>query len=135
MFWLVCAVYYAIAVGALGVTSGLALKNLHWPDVVLWSGVGYVIVVIYLLVSGNTAIKITTGSWWAVLSAGLAITSLIALYVGLQHGSAAKVVTVGAAYPAVTVLLAALFLAEKLTAVHVIGVALVILGAMLISAF
>ena len=135
MFWLVCAIYYALSVGSLGVTSALALKNLRWPDLVLWSGLGYVLVVAILLATGNTAIKITTGSWWAILSAALAITGLISLYVGLQHGSAAKVVTVGAAYPAVTVLLAAIFLSEPLTFPHVMGVALVVAGAVLISAF
>jgi uncharacterized membrane protein len=135
MFWLVCAAYYVVSVGSLGVTSALALRSLHWPDLLLWSGIGYVLVVTFLLVSGTTPLKITTGTGWAVLSAGLAITALIALYVGLQHGSATKVVTVGAAYPAVTVLLASLFLSERLTVPHVAGVLLVVAGCVLISAF
>jgi uncharacterized membrane protein len=80
-------------------------------------------------------VRITSGSWWAVLSAGLAISALISLYVGLQDGSAAKVVTIGAAYPAVTVLLAALFLSEPLTVPHVVGVLLIIAGGVLIAAF
>lgn len=135
MIWLVCAIYYVVSVGGLGVTSALALRNLHWPDVVLWSGIAYILVVAFLLISGHTAIRMTTGSWWAVLSAALAVSGLIALYVGLQHGSVAKVVTVGAAYPAVTVLLAALFLSEALTVAHVAGVLLVVCGCVLISAF
>jgi uncharacterized membrane protein len=134
MVWLACALYYALSVGSLGVTSALALRNLRWTDLILWSGVGYVAVVVALVATGTTAVKISTGSWWAILSAGLAISGLVSLYVGLQHGSAAKVVTVGAAYPAVTVLLAALFLSEPLTVPHIIGVALVVAGCVLISA-
>lgn len=135
MVWLVCALYYVVSLGSLGITSTLALKNLAWPDLILWSGIGYVIVAGALVATHNTAVKITSGSWWAILSAGLAISALISLYVGLQHGSAARVVTVGAAYPAVTVLLAALFLSEPLTVPHVLGVLLVIAGCVLISLF
>ena len=135
MFWLICAIYYAVSLGALGITSSKALAHLQWTDLILWSGIGYVLVVAFLLITGHTAIRITHGSWWAILSAGLAISALIALYVGLQHGSASKVVTVGAAYPAVTVLLAALFLSERLTVPHVLGVLLIVGGGVLISAF
>jgi bacterial/archaeal transporter family protein len=135
MFWLICALYYVLSVGALGVTSALALRNLRWPDLVLWVGVGYMIVAVFLLVTRHTALQITTGSWWAILSGALAISGLISLYIGLQHGSAAKVVTVGAAYPAITVVLAALFLSERLTVPHVLGVLFVVLGGVLISMF
>jgi transporter family protein len=135
MFWLACALYYTVAVGALGVTSAITLRTLPWPSLVLWSGIGYVVTVIVLLIIGQASLTIQTGSWWAILSAALAITGLMSLYLGLQHGSAPKVVTVGAAYPAVTVLLAAIFLSETLTAVHVAGVLLVVGGAVLISAF
>lgn len=135
MFWLICALYYIVSIGALGVTSSLALRQLRWPDLVLWVGIGYMLVVVFLLVTHHTTLQITTGSWWAILSGALAISGLIALYVGLQHGSAAKVVTVSAAYPAMTVLLAALFLSEPLTVPHVVGVLLVVAGGVLIALF
>jgi uncharacterized membrane protein len=135
VFWLICAVYYALSLGALGITSSKALVHLQWFDLILWTGIGYVLVAGFLVISGHTAVRITSGSWWAILSAGLAISALISLYVGLQHGSAAKVVTIGAAYPAVTVLLAALFLSEPLTVPHVLGVLLIIAGGVLIAAF
>ena len=135
MIWLICALYYVVSLGALGITSSKALAHLQWPDLILWTGAGYILVAGFLLITHHTALRITSGSWWAILSAGLAISALISLYVGLQHGSAAKVVTVGAAYPAVTVLLAALFLSERLTVPHVLGVLFVICGGVLIAAF
>jgi uncharacterized membrane protein len=133
MFWLICAVYYALSLGALGITSSKALVHLQWYDLILWTGIGYALVVGFLLITGHTAVRITSGSWWAILSAGLAISALISLYVGLTHGPASKVVTIGAAYPAVTVLLAALFLSEPLTVPHVIGVLLIISGGVVIT--
>jgi bacterial/archaeal transporter family protein len=135
VIWLICALYYIVSIGALGITSTLALRHLRWPDLVLWVGIGYMIVAAVLLFTHHTALQITSGSWWAILSGALAISGLIALYVGLQHGSAAKVVTVSAAYPAMTVLLAALFLSERLTVPHVLGVLFVVAGGVLISAF
>ena len=135
MIWLICALYFVGSIGALGITSTLALRHLRWPDLVLWVGIGYMIVVAFLLITHHTTLQITSGSWWAILSGALAISGLIALYVGLQHGSAAKVVTVSAAYPAMTVLLAALFLSEGLTVPHVLGVLFVVAGGVLIAAF
>jgi bacterial/archaeal transporter family protein len=135
VIWLICALYYVFSLGALGITSSKALVHLQWPDLILWTGMGYIAVVAFLLITHNTAVRITSGSWWAILSAGLAISALISLYVGLQHGSAAKVVTVGAAYPAVTVVLAALFLSERLTVPHVLGVGCMVAGGVLISLF
>jgi drug/metabolite transporter (DMT)-like permease len=135
MFWLVCALYYMLSIGGLGVTSALASEHLKWPNIVLWSGVGYLIVVTIFLVTRRTQIEFKRGTDWSIVSAGLAISSLIALYVGLRHGTAAQVVTVGAAYPAVTIILAALFLKEKLKPVYIAGVVLVVGGCVLIAAF
>lgn len=135
MIWLGCALYYVLSIGALGVTSSLALRNLHWPDLILWNGVGYAFVVAFMLFTRKSTATVKLGSWWAILSAALAISGLVALYLGLAHGSAAQVVTVGAGYPAVTVLLAAMFLSESLTVARVAGVLLVIAGCVLISLF
>lgn len=133
MIWIVYALYYVVAAGGLGISSSLGLRNLRWHDLILWTGSGYVLLAVVLLLTHQTTAQITTGSWWAVLSAALVISGLLSLFIGLAHGSAAKVVTVGAAYPAVTVLLAALFLSEPLTVMHVLGVLLVVGGCVLIA--
>src|ERR1700760_4264725 len=112
MVWLVCAVYYALSLGALGITSSKALAHLQWYDLILWTGIGYVCVAGFLLITGHTAVRITSGSGWASRTPGLGTRPLISLSVGSQHGSATRWVTVGAPYPAVTVVLAALFLSE-----------------------
>ncbi|MCW3066414.1 MAG: EamA family transporter [Solirubrobacterales bacterium] len=133
MAWLAPTLYYVLSVGALGVTGKLALRHLHWPDLILWSGLGYVVVASFLLITGHTSIRVTAGSWWAMLSAALAISGLIALYVALGHGDATKVSAISAAYPAVTLLLAAATLSEALTVARVAGVALVVLGVIVLT--
>jgi uncharacterized membrane protein len=131
--WILPTAYYVVAVGALGVTGKLALRSLSWPDLILWSGLGYVIVAAGLLVTGQTSVRLHGDAWWAVLSAALAITSLVSLYVALNLGDAGKVSAVSGAYPAVTLLLAAAVLSEPVTIARLAGVLLVIAGVVILT--
>ncbi len=132
--WLVPTLVYIVAVGALGVTSKLALRTLQWPDMILWSGVGYVFVAAVLLAIGQTKLEIVTGTSWAVLSAGAAIVGLVALYLALGTGEASKVIPVSAAYPAVTLALSVSALSERVSLLRVAGTGLVIAGVVVVTA-
>jgi uncharacterized membrane protein len=131
--WLVPTVGYILLVGALGVTSRLARRTLSWQDVVVWSGIGYVLVAGVFLASGRAHLRFTTDGRWAMGSAVLAISGLIMLYVALGSGDATKVVTVSAAYPAATLLLAAAFLSEPITIARLAGLGLVIGGVVVMT--
>lgn len=131
--WLLPISYYVVAVGALGVTGKLALRDLDWPDLILWTGIGYISVAGVLLVIGQTEVRFVDGSAWAMASGALAISSLIALYVALGSGQAGTVSAISAAYPAVTLILAAAFLSEGLSAVRVGGALLVIAGVVVLT--
>ncbi len=133
MSWLVPTVYYLFAVGALGVTGNLALRHLDWPDLILWTGMGYIATAGVLLASGQTSVRFVAGTPWAALSGALAISSLIALYVALGTGEVGKVVSISAAYPIVTLALAAAFLSEGITAGKAIGCLLVVGGVVTIT--
>ena len=133
MAWLLPTLYYVVAVGALGVTGKLALRTLDWPDLILWTGAGYIVVASFLLAIGQTSLRISHDTGWAIASGALAISSLIALYLALGHGDAGKVISITAAYPAVTLVLAAAFLSEALTAGRVAGTALIIAGVVTVT--
>ena len=133
MLWIVPTMCYVVAVGALGVTSKLALRSLVWQDIILWSGIGYMLVASFLLIIGQAGVRSSSNTWWAVLSAALAIASLVSLYVALGHGDATKISAISAGYPAVTALLAAATLGEVLTAARIAGIALVIGGVVLLT--
>ena len=133
MGWALPTAYYVVGVGALGITSKLALRTLPWQDLLLWSGLGYIVVATALVVSGRASLRLTADGGWAAVSAALAITSLVALYVALNTGKASVVVPVTAAYPAVTLVLAAAFLDERITLAKAAGAALVIGGVVLLT--
>ncbi len=133
MAWLLPTLGFVVTLGAVGVTSKLALRTLVWQDLIVWTTVVYVVVAAYLLVSGQGSFGSGRDVWWALLTAVLAIISLIMLYLALGKAPASKVIPVSAAYPAFTLLLAALVLSEDISLVKVVGLALVIGGVVLIT--
>ena len=133
MSWLLPTLGYILAVGALGVTGKLALRTLSWPDLILWTGVGYIVVATVLLALGRTEVRLAEGSGWAAVSGALAITGLVMLYLALGTGKASTVAAVTAAYPVVTLLLAAAFLSEAVTVGRAVGVGLVVVGVVVLT--
>jgi uncharacterized membrane protein len=131
--WLIPTVVFILVTGSLGITSKLALKTMGWQDLLLWSGIGYILLVGVLVAIGQSHVKFVTGSGWAAFSAVLAITGLFAIYFALSNGPAGKVIPIGAAYPAVTLILAVIFLSERLTVPKAGGVALVIIGVVVLT--
>ena len=74
----------------------------------------------------------------AWLVAGVVVNPVLgqlALFKALKFGEASRVVPIAASYPLVTVILAALFLGEKLTAPKVAGVLCIVVGIGLVSGF
>lgn len=133
MSWIVPALGYVLALGALGVTSKLALETLSWQQLLPWTLVAYAATVGVLMVIGQTDWSWRAGTMWALVSAVLAVVSLVLLYVALGLGDASKVVPVTAAYPAATALLAAAFLGESITMARVAGMLMVIGGVVVLT--
>jgi transporter family protein len=131
--WLVPTAIYVVTVGGLGIASKLALRTLQWPALILWTGIGYIVVAGVLLIRGDTRVTVSGGTGWAILAAALAIGGLVALNIALSNGQASKVVPITAAYPAVTLLLAAAVLSERVTLAQWGGTALIIAGVLVLS--
>jgi bacterial/archaeal transporter family protein len=131
--WLVPTLAYVVTLGALGVTSKLALRTLDWQELVIWSAGAYLLVAVVLLAVGGGSLHIETNTWWAVLSAFIVVASLILLYVALGNGEASKIIPITAAYPAVTLIGAALFLSESITLAKVGGMLLVLAGVVVLT--
>jgi uncharacterized membrane protein len=133
MSWLVPTIGYVFALGALGVTSKLALETLSWQRLLPWTLLAYAVVVGVLLAFGQTDWRWHPGTAWALVTAALAVGSLILLFVALGLGEASKVVPVSAAYPAATVVLSALFLGENISLARVAGTLIVIAGVVVLT--
>lgn len=133
MNWLVPTIGYVFALGALGVTSKLALETLSWQQLLPWTLLAYGVVVGVLMALGQTDWRWQSGTAWALVSAVLAVGSLILLFVALGLGEASKVVPVSAAYPAAAVVLSALFLGENISPARVAGMLMVIVGVVVLT--
>jgi transporter family protein len=132
--WIIATLVFIPVTGALGITSKYALADLRWQDLILWTGIGYVLLVIVLLLLGVTRVQFVSGSAWAVASTVAVIAALFSFYIALSSGQAGKVVPVSAAYPAVTLVLAAIFLSEHVTVARAAGMVLVVIGVMVLTA-
>lgn len=134
MGWVLPIMWYVVALGAVGVTTKLALRTLSWQDLILWVGVGYVLVAGILLALGQAKWRFVGDTSWALVTTGLVISSLIALYIALGNAEASKVIPVSAAYPAVTLFLSALVLSERVSVARVAGAGLVVVGVVVLTA-
>lgn len=130
--WLLPAAGFVVVSGLLGVTSKLALTHVSWPQLILWATAAYAVIGGILLIAG-VGLVVEVGTIFAILAGGMAVGALALLFIALGRGDASRVAPIAAAYPAVTVLLAALLLDEPLTLVRVVGTALVITGIILLS--
>jgi transporter family protein len=132
--WVLPSLVYILFLGALGVTTKLALRHISWQDVIVWTTIVYILISVAMLALGQAKVAVGPGTLAAIGSAILASTALIALYIALGKGDASVVVPFTSAYPVVTLVLSALVLAERITLLRSVGAAVVIVGVVLISA-
>ena len=133
--WLPATLVFTGGLGAVGVTSRLALETLTWQDLVVWATLAYAVasaVVLGLARARGENLLRTNG--WAALSSVMAVASLAALYVALGEGEASTVIPISSAFPIVTLLLAWLLLGERLTARRSLGTVVVVAGVVVITA-
>jgi uncharacterized membrane protein len=131
--WILPALAYIVLLGAGGVTAKLALRTITWQQLVLWVPIAYIVVSVGLVLLGGARFPLGVGGGWAAATAVCASSALVLFFYALTKGPASQVTPATSAYPVVTVIGSALFLAEKLTLVRGIGAALVVLGVVLLS--
>ena len=83
--WLVPTLAYVVTLGALGVTSKLALRTMGWQDLVVWTAAAYAVGAIVLLVLGKGSFDTGPDVGWALLSAVIVVSSLVLLYIALGN--------------------------------------------------
>ena len=131
--WIPPTIAYIVILGAGGVTAKLALRTITWEQLVLWVPVAYVIFSLIFVIFRGTRFPDGVGSAWAAATALAASSALILFVYALTKGPASQVTPATSAYPLVTVIGSALFLAEKITLVRGLGTALVVVGVVLLS--
>jgi len=131
--WVPPTIAYILILGAGGVTAKVALRHITWEQMVLWLPIAYIVFCILLIAFRGASFPVGVGGAWAAVTAFAASSALILFFYALTKGPASRVTPATSAYPIVTVIGSALFLAERLTVARGIGTALVILGVVLLS--
>jgi transporter family protein len=132
--WILPSLVYIAFLGALGVTTKLALRHVGWQDVIVWTTIVYILISGTMLVLGQARVVVGAGALAAIASGVLASTALVALYIALGRGDASIVIPFTSIYPVVTLVLSALVLAERITPLRGAGAVVVIIGVAMISA-
>jgi uncharacterized membrane protein len=131
--WLLPTLVNIVGVGAMGVAASRALRTLTWRSLLLTTTGAYLLVTVALVAFGDARFGLD-GAWgWALLSGVLTVTGLVSMNLALTEGEASKVIALSAAYPVVTLFLAALVLEEAVTGGRWLGTLLVVVGVALIA--
>jgi transporter family protein len=120
--------------GVWGFLGKVATQHLPPPVVYLLTVSGHLVVVAYLLVGGLGPVTWRPWGVGAALGAGMAMAvALLFFFEALARAPATMVVPLTALYPAVTVILCAIFLQEALTLRHLTGLGLALAAVWLLS--
>ncbi len=134
MTWLEFSFLALILWGVWSFLGKVAAQSLPASAVYLLTISGHLVVVAFILVEGLGPVAWQPWAVAAALGSGLAMAvALIFFLKALAHGPAMVVVPLTALYPAVTVILAWLFLKEALTLRHLAGLALALAAVWLLS--
>ena len=133
MSWLAYALATVVLWSGWSFVGVIAVKHISPAHATLVFGIAVTIVGAASLALGDRS-----GNW-SVSGLGIAAISGISgalgmatFYLALDHGKASSVVPVIGVNPAIVAVLAVLFLSESLSAVQAIGVALAVLGVVLV---
>jgi bacterial/archaeal transporter family protein len=131
--WLVPAVGCMLSIGLLGLTTKIALEDLTWQQVVLWTSAVYAVIAVLLLLTRGVPRRRAPVNRLAGLTGIMIPTALIMLFLALDAGEVSRVVPVTSAYPVVTAVLAAAFLSERVDLPRMGAILLVVMGVILLS--
>jgi len=132
--WLLFSLIVVTLWGIVGLLQKITTNHISAEAVLIWDRIGYIVILPFLLTGshlghlGPKAILIGT------LDGVTNSLGALCLYMSLQSGAKASIaVPLTALYPLITVLLAVVFLGERLNGLHWFGVALALLASVLMS--
>ena len=132
--WIVPAVAALVLWGIVGILQKLGSNRVGADSLLIWVTAGYVLVLpLVLWKSGDWTLS-PTGLLLGVIAGCVNGLGTWLLFRSLEHGAKASVaVPLTALYPVVTVVLAFIFLSERLSLRELLGVFLAICGGTMLS--
>jgi len=131
----VLALLSAVAWAFWGLFSKLSANREVPPALLafLSSCASFPLIALAYLWQGAPVTKTPTGLLFALLGGACGAVGMLLFSQAIKLGNAAIIVTLTAAYPALTVLLSLVLLREQISPLHALGVLLVMLGVMLLA--
>lgn len=132
--WLIYSIACIILWGLWGVVFKIAYKSLSWIQIYFLSSIASFSVTIATYILYRENISFTNKASYIALSAGL-LGGLGYLFFikALENGKSSIVLPLTAMYPAITVILAIVFLGEKISIYQLIGIILALIAVIFLS--
>ena len=131
--WVAPTIGFIAMAGPFGVVGKLALDEMAWQELLLWTTLAYMAVSAVILVGFREGLRIVPAARWGVVAGVFVIGSFLTISLALERGEASQVIPVTASYPVFTAILAVIVLGERLTARRLTGTGVVVLGVVLVS--
>lgn len=132
MGWMPFALTAIVGFGVWGMLGKVALDHATWAQVSLLFGAA-TIVVFAVAVGVGGADWSGRGVWLGALTGLVGAIGFACFYLALERGPASQVVPVIGIYPALTAVLAVVFLNDGLSALQTAGVGLAVTGVLLVG--
>lgn len=135
MTWVVWVLGALVFWGAWGLMIKVTLEDLSWQLLATVSLLGYLIPVVglWLLKAPPRAILDRQGAIRSVVLGLISQAAVFSFYIALERGQASIVVPLTALYPGVTLIGAVLILRESLNHRQLMGLAMALVAAVLLS--
>jgi transporter family protein len=111
-----------------------AHRGMDWKGIYIFSGFVYVPLIVYYILTTRMAVPGPAGAKAIAAIAGTAGTAaVVCLYAALASGKLAIVLPLSSLYPALSIVLAVVFLKENLSATNVAGIVLALVSIVLLT--
>ena len=131
--WIAYSLLCLLLWGLWGLFLKLAYEGSTWLEVYFLSAVASFALALTVFLLGSGKVSVSKSTALALLAGLFGGGGYVLFMKALETGKASIVIPLTALYPAVTVILALLFLGEKLSATQAVGIALAVVATILLS--
>ncbi len=132
--WIVPAILTLVLWGLWGYILKIAGMRLDWREVYFISSLAsFTLALMFYLYSKGFSLSLNIYALYAALAGIMGGLGYLTFMVAVSRGKASIIIPLTALYPAITAILAVLFLGEKLKPTQLIGIILALIAGILVS--
>ncbi len=132
--WLVPAILTLVLWGLWGYMLKFAGTRLDWREVYFISSLAsFTLALIFYLYSKGFSISLNIYALYAAIAGLMGGLGYLAFMIAISKGKASIIIPLTALYPAITAVLAVLFLGEKLKPTQLAGIIMALIAGILVS--